>query len=400
MKEQERLKSLRDRKKESIYREILEHPDISRFEIAKRLKMRANTVSDLVQELMDDGLVLETKTQSNGMRGRPVRMLTISPVRFVCLSIYPEDFQLIGSLMDLAENTLAEISLDLPPDADNRDFLKALDSILSFLLSKIPAGSELLGAGISLVGTVDAEKKVWIEAIRWPHIKDIPLESIEKRIGAPIHLKRWLDTELEYQLMRNPACRTGNSLLFHWGTGIGVAFSHDGRVINSRFGKFADVGHTFVDPVPERICRCGHSGCLEAVAAIWALMPVFRGKYPAMQENIHDVLKVLRETDILQDPEFRYALGKVEISLANLFKLLFPDHIFFIGPFLQDPRIFRELEDTVSAIFTRKIYKNIQGMVTMEVVHDQLRFCKIANVRPFFDERLRKLLEAGETRRK
>lgn len=400
MKEQQWLRSLRGEKKEAIYRQILENPTISRMEMAKNLKMRANTVSDLVQELLDDGLVVETRTQPNGMRGRPVHTLKISATRFVCLSIYPEDYHLIGSLMDMAEATIAELSVELPPEATNQDFRSALDSILSVLLVKIPEGADLLGAGISLVGTVDAESKVWIEAIRWPNIKDVSLGFMERRIGAPIRLKRWQDTELEYQLMRNPACRTGNSMLLHWGTGIGVAFSHDGKVISSRFGKFADVGHTFVDSDPQRICRCGHSGCLEAVASIWALMPVFRRKYPEMQENIHDVRKVLQETDIILDPDFRYALGKVEISLANLFKLLFPDHIFFIGPFLQDSRIFREIEDTVTAIFSQKIYANIRGKVTFEVVHDQFRFCKIANVRSFFDERLRRMLEAGETGRR
>ncbi|MDX9957196.1 MAG: winged helix-turn-helix domain-containing protein, partial [Spirochaetia bacterium] len=110
MKEQQWLRSLRGEKKEAIYRQILENPTISRMEMAKNLKMRANTVSDLVQELLDDGLVVETRTQPNGMRGRPVHTLKISATRCVCLSIYPEDYHLIGSLMDMAEATMAELS--------------------------------------------------------------------------------------------------------------------------------------------------------------------------------------------------------------------------------------------------------------------------------------------------
>ena len=119
-----------------------------------------------------------------------------------------------------------------------------MESILGFLMYRVPAGSELIGAGVSLVGTVDAERMVWVEAIRWPCIKNVDLRSIEERIGAPILLKRWLDTELEYLLMRDPDYRTGNSTLFHWGTGIGVAFANEGKIVSSRFGKFADVGHT------------------------------------------------------------------------------------------------------------------------------------------------------------
>jgi transcriptional regulator of PTS gene len=394
MEIKEKLKNLQDLQKESIYHEIRKNPGSSRLKIAGKLKLRANTVSDLVQALIDEGLVAETQNQSNGKRGRPVRMLEISATRFVCISIYPEDLTLIASLVDMADNTLAETSVAILPETNNRAFLRILNQVLDFLVSKIPQGSQLVGAGISLIGTVDAAKKVWVEATRWPRISAVPFRPLEKRIGVPVVLKRWLDTELEYQLIRNPACGTGNSLLFHWGMGIGVAFSHKGKVIESRFGKFADIGHIFVDPDPKRVCRCGHSGCLEAVAAIWALLPVFRKEYPPMRENIHDVIKALKETQVFESPEFRYAFEIVKKNFSNLFKLYFPDKIFFIGPFLQDPRILRELTGEISNIFSKNIYRNIRGRVSIEVVHDQFRFCKIANVRPFFAEKLQAVFYA------
>jgi transcriptional regulator of PTS gene len=393
----ERLKNLQDLQKESIYHEIRKNPGSSRLKIARKLKLRANTVSDLVLELINAGLVTETQDRPSGKRGRPVRMLEISAARLVCISIYPEDLTLIASLVDMADNTLAETSVAILPETNNRAFLRILNSVLDSLISQIPAGSQLIGAGISLIGTVDGNKKVWIEATRWPRIRAISFRPIEKRIGVPVVLKRWLDTELEYQLIRNPSCNTGNSLLFHWGMGIGVAFSHKGKVIESRFGKFADIGHIFVDPDPKRVCRCGHPGCLEAVAAIWALLPVFRKEYPSMRENIHDVIKALNQTRVFEDPEFRHAFETVKKNFSNLFKLYFPDKIFFIGPFLQDPRILQGFTDEVTNIFSKNIYRNIRGRVSIEVVRNQSRFCKIANVRPFFTEKLQTMLHAADS---
>ena len=380
--------------KEAVFRTIQNYPGISRLKMAKKLKMRANTVSDIVQELIDEGIVRETKKKMTGKRGRPIKMLEFWSQRFVCISIYPEDFTLIGSLIDMGDTTLAETEVFLPPDTDNRRFLGVLDSLLGFLVSKIPSGSELIGAGISLVGTIDDYAKVWIEATRWSHIRNIAFVPVEKRIGIPIVLKRWLDTELEYQLMQIPECNTGNFLLFHWCMGIGAAFSHKGQVINSRFGKFADIGHMIVDSESERICRCGQKGCLEAIASSWALLPIFRKEYPVMQETNYNVKKALTETNVYENLEFRYSLYMVKKTFANMLRLLFPDKIFFIGPFLQDARISREFTREIEEVYSQRMYRGrgTKKQISTEVIHDQLRFCKIANVRPFFKEKLQTLL--------
>ncbi len=206
--------------------------------------MRATTVSDLVQELMDDALVEESRTKPNGMRRRPVQMLTIDAARFVCISIYPEDFRLIGSLVDLAETRWPRPRATCRSRQGTTEFLSAMESILGFLMYRVPAGSELIGAGVSLVGTVDAERMVWVEAIRWPCIKNVDLRSIEERIGAPILLKPWLDYRAGIPAYARSGLPYGQLDVVHWGTGIGVAFANEGKIVSSRFGKFADVGHT------------------------------------------------------------------------------------------------------------------------------------------------------------
>jgi predicted NBD/HSP70 family sugar kinase len=382
--------SERDRQKTLIYQAIAANPKTSRTAIAELLRIRANSVSDLVQELVDAGLVGEESGESRGRRGRPEIYLTLNTNRFVGISLYSEDRILIGSLVNLAEETLAEVTVPIPFQADNRGYLRSLYKLVEDLKKSVPEGAELLGAGISTIGTVDSENKIWIEATRWPHIKNVDFNKVEKTIGIPVLLKRWLDTELEYQLLRDPSYREGNTLLFHWGAGIGASFSHNGNVLYSRFGKFADAGHTVVDPGSNRHCRCGLIGCLEAHASIWALLPAFHKKHPEARESIHDVEEVLKDPVVLEDPDVQEAIRLVGVNLANLFKTLLPQRIFFMGPFLKSPTIYAEVKARLEASF----YRHIRGAVHIEVIGDQLRFCKIANVKPFFLERLREALKA------
>jgi transcriptional regulator of PTS gene len=382
--------SERDRQKSLIYQAIVLKPKTSRTEITEKLRIRANSVSDLVQELVDAGLVLEEGSESRGRRGRPEIFLKLNANRLVGLSLYSEDRLLIGSLVNLAEETLAEKTVGIPSQADNRGYLRALYSLVRDLKKSVPREAELLGAGISTIGTVDSEKKIWIEATRWPKIKKVDFNRVEKTIGTQVLLKRWLDAELEYQLLRDPSCRTGNTLLYHWGMGIGAAFSYNGIVLNSRFGKFADAGHSIVDPLSNLRCRCGLIGCLEAHASTFALIPAIRRTHPEVRENIHDVEDALRDPAVLAEPEVRDAIRLVGVNLANLFKTLLPERIFFMGPFLKHPKIYAAVKERLEKTF----YPHIGAAVQIEVIEDQLRFCKIANVKPFFLDRLREELRA------
>lgn len=386
----------RDRQKRLIYEEIASSRETSRKDITVRLEMRATSVSDIVQELLDDGIIAEDHSKGNGKRGRPELCLRVVTNRLVCISIYAEDNTLIGSLLNLAEETLAEESVAIAREIDNRGFLKTVCGIVERLKTRIPPESELVGVGISTVGTVDSKRKNWIGATRWPSIRNIDFHRVESVLGATVNLRRWLDTELEYQLMRDPACRKGNALLFHWGTGIGAAFSHDGVVLDSLFGKFSDIGHIFVDPSPDRLCHCGRRGCLEAVAAIWALAPLFRKYRPEFRETIRDVESGLKDEALLREPEMEYAIHTVGIALANLLRILLPNRVFFIGPFLRNPFVLSLIKKQVGNVFEDRIYKQIRGKLKIDVVRDQMRVCKIANVRPFFDEKLEGLLKAKQ----
>ena len=111
-----------------------------------------------------------------------------------------------------------------------------------------------------------------------------------------------------------------------------------------------------------------------------------------MQETNYNVKKALEKTRVFENPEFRYALNMVKKTFTNMLRLLFPDKIFFIGPFLQDARISNDFAREIKKVYSQRMYGGAKNKILTEVIHDQLRFCKIANVRPFFEEKLQSLL--------
>ena len=90
------------------------------------------------------------------------------------------------------------------------------------------------------------------------------------------------------------AWRAYDHLLFvKVGTGIGCGIITEGRIHRGAQGAAGDIGHIHV-PGNLEICRCGNSGCLEAVAGGGAMAARLRAEGIAA-ENSRDVVRHVRE---------------------------------------------------------------------------------------------------------
>ena len=57
-----------------------------------------------------------------------------------------------------------------------------------------------------------------------------------------------------------------NVIVVKIGTGIGAGIISDGRLHRGAQGSAGDVGHIHVSDDRSVVCRCGNTGCLEALA--------------------------------------------------------------------------------------------------------------------------------------
>jgi len=381
---------IKDAEKAAIYERICAGAEASRKSIAQGCGLRPNTVSSAVQELIDDGLVREGPSRSPRRSGRPELSLEADPDRLLALSVYVRSRELEGVLTNLGDRVLAEASRYVPTDASEEDIRQLIVELVRSLRGRAPAGSELLGLGISLVGTIVPERKLWRFVARWPHMRMLDFHRVEQETGLAISLRRIHDTELEYLIENNDAYRRQNIILFHWGFGIGAAYAHGGKVLGSSTGEFGEIGHTVVDPASRRRCQCGRTGCLETEAALWALLPQLRRAYPGVGEFDQELSEFLKGRSILGFPPFRRALRYLSLGLVNLHRLFNPDRILFIGPFTENQEVF----DRLSAAFRRKLPDHTRDQVSLEVIRGGFSGCSFGNVYPFFRSRLRQLLRA------
>lgn len=129
---------------------------------------------------------------------------------------------------------------------------------------------DLSGIGVGVPGQVEQATGVVRLAM------NLNIDSEGFPIGPPIAERYGVRTTVEndvraaavgaydYLSPRHP--ELGTLAYLSIGTGISAGLVVDGRVHRGRDGMAGEIGHVVVDPGGP-LCRCGLSGCLEAVAA-------------------------------------------------------------------------------------------------------------------------------------
>ncbi len=336
---------VKDKEKALLYREICMGKSPIRQLLARKLDIRPSSVSEAVQELVDDGLVRETRAPLPGRLGRPQVLLSIRPDRYAAISIYIDSRELKGVLVTLREEVIAEEVRILPPTAGNREISAAILDLLKRLPSQVPEGCELVGAGLSLLGTVNSRTHTWMNTARWPRLHDLDLSALETRVDFPVIIRRTNEVELEYFLDCNPRNRSTSALHLHWGFGIGSAVAFRGALLTSSIGRFGEIGHVPSPRASDVPCLCGSRGCLETVAALWSLMPALEARLGRVPADEKELAPLLGRAGLLSMPEIRTALAAMQDALLVLSMIFYPDLIILSGPFTENPPVFRRLTE-------------------------------------------------------
>jgi glucokinase-like ROK family protein len=244
----------------------------SRSELVARTGLGRAIVARRVQELIDRGLVTEGEVgPSTG--GRPPRQLAF---RADAGHVLVAD--LGATSIDVAVTSLDGRILghhDEPARIEDgpERCLERVDALFESLLrttQDIPG--RLWGIGIGVPGPVEFESGRPVSPPIMPGWDGYPIRArFTARYGAPV----WVDNDVNMLALgewrSGVAAGHDNVVVVKIGTGVGAGIISDGRIHRGAQGSAGDVGHIQVSDDPAVVCRCGNTGCLEALAGGGAL---------------------------------------------------------------------------------------------------------------------------------
>jgi predicted NBD/HSP70 family sugar kinase len=379
---------VKDQEKAALFHAICTGRSLTRQLLSRRLGIRPSSVSEAVQELVDEGLVAERSLRAAKHSGRPRLVLTPRPDRLQAISIYVDARELKAVLLNMNGQPMAEEIRTIPARAGNREFHSALCELLEQLPERMQRGSTMVGASIALVGTVNPHTRVWVSAARWPRLASLDLSTLEDLVGFPVMLRRTNDAELEYQLQSSSRSLGECALLLHWGFGIGSAVSLRGEILASSRERFGEIGHVRLDPGSSRRCLCGSRGCLETTAALWALLPALKRRLTELPVDEPGLARLLADSRVQDLPEIRRALVSVRDALLVLYQVFHPDTVLLSGPFTENPAIFHRIADS----FHRSLPAYATGAVRVFPVPAGNPGCRRGAANPLFRLALGRIL--------
>ena len=216
--------------------------------------------------------------------------------------------------------------------------------------------------GLSIPGTVDFARGASLDSpimAGWdgvelaPFLRDLPLPA-----GAPVFVDN--DANVMALSERRGHLETFQHLIFvKASTGIGVGIVSAGQVLRGAAGAAGEIGHTKTASAEGLACRCGDTGCVEAVAAGWAMVQSARERGLPVQ-HIRDLVRLA----VSGDPDARHLVReagrRIGEALASAVNLLNPEAVVVGGDLAQ-------AYDTFVAGLRESVYSQASALATREL---------------------------------
>ncbi len=255
-----------------IFRSIREAGLISRAALAKSIGLNPATITHIIRELIEEGLVEDTGSgKSKG--GRPGSMLRIRSQAGYVIAIQLDRLYIKGMLTNLnLDEKIQEQVIASVPSQPSDISLEVLISLVRSLLerSNLPK-KQILGIGICAPGPLDTARGVLLSPPNFPGWPDTPLRQIvEDKFSLPTYLDQDANAcalaEKWFGVMRDY-----NNFVYILGDGgLGGALFLNGDLYRGRHNIAGEIGHTTIRADGPR-CPCGNTGCLELYASAHAV---------------------------------------------------------------------------------------------------------------------------------
>lgn len=254
-----------------IFRLIRQGDASTRSEIGRLTGLSRTAVTARVNQLLERGLVVE-RAEGGSTGGRPpVRLEFNSGGGIVlCAALGASRAQL--AVCDLSGQVLAETGFNVDLADGPEEVLSSAVKHLDHLLTESGRDErELWGVGVSVPGAVDISTGRSVSPPVQPGWGDVAIpDYFTTRFPVPV----LVDNDVNVLALAEHRRHTDvdDLLVIKASTGIGAATIAGGALQRGAYGAAGEIGHIRVSEAGDAVCRCGNVGCLEAVAAGWALV--------------------------------------------------------------------------------------------------------------------------------
>ncbi|MGG3837903.1 ROK family transcriptional regulator [Paenibacillus dendritiformis] len=306
---------------------------MSRADMAKVTKLSATTVSSLVDELIDEGYIVESGAQSSAGAGRKAIRLEISKDKGFVISVGLGNHLFYCTLSNFHSEIVAELTV--PAVKGNDEVLQTILHCISEIvqLAGISDFSQIKGIGIASPGIVD-ESSGTITYARFLQLKDFEIVKLlqARYVHLPVYVMN--DTNAaafaEYYRETSPGVK---HVLYVWVyEGVGARMIVNGQVYSGYKGRAGEVSLLHdrwfsiayvLEQAKQRAAKRG--------------LPV--------PHTIEDVVQAYERGEDWVEPLMNRSLLFLSRALAVMMNLFGPEKTILDGWFMMSPKCMQSIHD-------------------------------------------------------
>jgi predicted NBD/HSP70 family sugar kinase len=299
---------------------IYTEKNIYRAQIAEMTNMSNQTITNLVKELINEGMVEEI-TLENKALGRNPMALSIRYHQLCSIGVEISVESINAGLYDAAGNGISKLNI-------MRDMNRNVIDVLKEVIDKIIKSAEdlrILGIAISIEGIVDDKNGVVIKS------KNLGLDGISilselEYLDIPVQIKNDVNILAETDYGRE---QTNNYMLIKLGGGIGAALVLNGNLLRSTNNAAGEFGHVRLYSIDSpKTCKCGQKGCLTTEASITAIEE-------KAGMTIEELARLYQDGDLKARGIIKEIAGYISEPLTNMIAILDLDKVIFTGKLVE-----------------------------------------------------------------
>jgi predicted NBD/HSP70 family sugar kinase len=330
---------LRRGNRSALMRALYFNPVTSRQELGVATALSAATVSNVVNDLMSDGLVIEAGAVSSD-GGRPRTLIRVNPEYGYVVGVDIGETRIRVELFNLTLGTpLAGTDSLLEPahhdvDIAVRDLVRSLDEVMAAAGVTV---ADVIGIGIGVSGIVEHGPEILVhgQTFAWDAV---PLAGKLRDAGvlAPIFIDNGAANLGQAENWFGASRGARHAIVTLIGSGVGASVITDGSRYRGASSSAGEWGHTPI-AVGGRRCRCGARGCLEAYLGAEAILDRYHEAEPAevidtgRQESDLARLITLGRTDRIAQRTLTDTTRYLGAGIASLINLFNPQRIIIGG---------------------------------------------------------------------
>ncbi|MEK8130050.1 ROK family protein [Paenibacillus filicis] len=318
------LEDVQDMNRSLIIKLLRKKQICSRAELTQESGLNQSTITHIINEFIQWGLVVETGS-IEGRKGRRSIGIRLNSELYKIIGVRLTRKSIFVALYDIEGQEYEYRHIAIDNDDDPLAAFGKIKDLISMMI-RMNASGHVYAIGVALPGPLFRQEGRIALMSSFPGWDKINIEQeLMQEYGIPVYIEHdakagglaqwWFG---DHQL--DPS--HGVLMYVTAGQGIGAGIIVNGKVYHGAIGMAGEMGHMSID-YNGPVCECGHRGCLELYCTTSVLLKELNRPYSALS-GVWESLREGHPATVQAVKKVAWFLG---FGLANMVNVYNPDHI-------------------------------------------------------------------------